>query len=182
MILGQDRRKLLRIWVEQGENRQACEASCVLSKSQSTKMQGTKELVSVQEMVRRKWPRNKILGAIRGGGGVKDEHAPDDPTLTSYWRRVSTQQVDTTEVRQDSQVRIQSQVDANVISAVTAAPTLDSSFVASAGISDQQLQELAASIGALGFVYHHHWFSFEFCFLWLCIYICLCVFSVSDTR
>ena len=155
MILGQDRRKLLRIWVEQGENRQACEASVVMTKSQSTKMQGTKELVSVQEMVRRKWPRNKILGAIRAGNGVKDEHAPDDPTLVSYWCRVSAQQVDTTEVRQDSQVRIQSQVDANMINAVTAAPTLDpASYAPSAAISDEQLQELAASIGALDFVYY----------------------------
>ena len=68
---------------------------------------------------------------------------------------MSAQQVDTTEVRQDSQVRIQSQVDANMINAVTAAPTLDpASYAPSAAISDEQLQELAASIGALDFVYY----------------------------
>ena len=37
----------------------------MLTKTQGTTMKGMKELVSVQEMMRRKWPKNKILGAIR---------------------------------------------------------------------------------------------------------------------
>ena len=116
-------------------------------------MKGMKELVSVQEMMRRKWPKNKILGAIRAGGGVKDEHAPDDPSLVSYWCRVSTQQIDTSEVRQESQVRIQSQVDQNTMEAVTAAPTLEMGDLSQSapGFTDEQLQELAKSIGDLAF-------------------------------
>lgn len=156
------------MWVESGENRDACEASVVLTKSQSTKMQGTKELVSVQEMVRRGWPKNKILGAIRAGNGVKDEHAPNDPTLVSYWCRVSTQQVDTSEVRQDSHVRIQAQVDANTISAVTSAPTLDNGLAAAGAITNEQLEQLAASIGGTLVLDYHK-----------SLLVCICVCDVS---
>ena len=126
----------------------------MMTKSQSSKLQGTRELVSVQEMVRRKWPRNKILGAIKAGGGEKDEHAPDDPTLVSYWCRVNTQQVDTSEVRQEAQVRMQAQVDSKTINAITAPPTLDGLATGAAGLTDEQFQELAASIGALVLEYN----------------------------
>ena len=82
----EEKRRLLASWVMKGENRQATEAHCIFSRSSAHKFEGTRELLTVREMIDRKIPKQKIMAIMKRGNGVKDEFCPEDASLTAYWR------------------------------------------------------------------------------------------------
>ncbi|CAK9075788.1 unnamed protein product, partial [Durusdinium trenchii] len=123
----EEKRQLLRRWVENGgdkKNVKDVEASVVMSKSSATKVKGRMECLSVLEMKRRGWPRNKILACVQKGGGIKDEHCPDDPLLTSYWSITERSKTDTEVTKVEGQVRVGCDA-AGAIGAVTSAATVN---------------------------------------------------------
>eukprot|EP00913_Durusdinium_trenchii_P034604 g32374.t1 len=154
-----EKRQLLRHWVENGGDKQHAkdiEASVVLSKSSESEIKGRMECISVLEMKRRGWPRNKILACVQKGGGIKDEHCPDDPLLTSYWSITERSKTDTETTKVAGEVRVGCEVT-EAITAVAAngtmnrmmAPADPSGLVGGPGsVSDEQLKAIRDSIGA----------------------------------
>lgn len=118
----QDRRKLLRDWVQTNGDASQIEADILLSKSNSSKFGKQRELLTVGEMVAKGWPREKI-DAITAKGGIPDEDVPHLPSLYKYWVVTSSTINDTEEVRQEASVRIKAQGDAAAIDAVMSGPS-----------------------------------------------------------
>ena len=159
-----DRRNLLKAWVLKNEQKNQVEAHIVLERTKKQKYKGTKECLSVREMFLRKWPRNKILGAISKGGGIRDEHCPDDPTLTSYWCVTSRKLQDVDEQRQTASCRMDASVDAGALDILTGNPSSGSMGTAAAmEVDPAHMDALQASIGSLEFGIQHKLLVFKFC-------------------
>ena len=111
----QDRRRLLRQWVESGCNPAAVEAMVVVERSKDHMVGRTKELLSVQEMKAKGWPNCKIRSIVARGGGVPDEDAPEIPELMKFWCCVSMQQTDQERFSQRASATVQAQADGGFI-------------------------------------------------------------------
>ena len=68
---GQDRRRLLRQWVESGCNPNAVEAQVVIERTQASTTGRQKELLSVGEMQAKGFPESKIRSIIARGGAYR---------------------------------------------------------------------------------------------------------------
>lgn len=147
---------MLRVWVLNQENRNKCESEVILSRSKSAKVEGTRECLTVKEMIDRGWPRGKILGAIRKGGGIKDEHDPNDPTLTAYWCITGRKKVDSEEMKQESRMTVKTQSNGDALDTLLGGtPSLPPSLGlgnAAASMSEEQVKALTEALGAL--LYH----------------------------
>ncbi|CAK8993830.1 Uncharacterized protein SCF082_LOCUS3678 [Durusdinium trenchii] len=147
-----DRTALLRVWVLNKENRNQCESEVILSRSKSARIEGIRECITVKEMIKRGWPKGKILGAIQKGGGIKDEHDPTDPTLTSYWCITGRKKVDSEEMKQESTMRVKTESNAESLDALLGStPALPPSLglsAAASGMSDEQVKALADALGS----------------------------------
>ena len=139
--------------MQKNEVKGAVEAQIVFTRTQSQKYKGTKECLSVREMFLRKWPRNKILGAISKGGGIRDEHCPDDPSLTSYWCVTSRKLHDVDEQKQSASVNLKAaKLDAGGVDMLTGNPALKrlgNGNASALGMDQGQLDALQASMGFL---------------------------------
>ena len=155
-----EKRQLLKHWVQNGGDKSHAkdiEASVVLSKSSATEVKGRMECLSVLEMKRRGWPRNKILACVQKGGGIKDEHCPDDPLLTSYWSITERSKTDTETTRVDGQVRVGCEasdaiaaVSTNAIMGRLLRPADPCGLAGVPGtMSEDHLKAIQASIGAV---------------------------------
>lgn len=142
----EEKRRLLASWVMKGENRQATEAHCIFSRSSAHKFEGTRELLTVREMIDRKIPKQKIMAIMKRGNGVKDEFCPEDASLTAYWLTTTRTKLDTEEVRQEAQVRMGMEVTEDSMRGM-----LDikgpGGMPTGQGMSEEQLAELTASVG-----------------------------------
>ena len=117
----QDRKQLLREWVLKNGDAAAVEASIVVSKSSSSKLGTQKELLTVQEMVSKGYPAEKI-SAIVAKGGIPDPDCPHIPSLYKYWCQTSCVLKDVEEVKQESKVTVQCQPNAAALDAVMSGP------------------------------------------------------------
>ena len=111
----QDRRRLLRQWVESNCNPAAVEAMVVVERAKDHTVGRTKELLSVQEMKAKGFPECKIRSIVSRGGGVPDEDAPEIPELMKFWCCVSTQQTDQERFSQKDTATVQAQANGSFI-------------------------------------------------------------------
>ena len=171
-VWSKERKALLRSWVLNEENRNSVEAEVVLQRNKGQRFQGVRECISVREMMLRKWPRNKILGAISAGGGIKDEHCPDDPTLTSYWVVTGRSLTDHEEANQSCNMRMNMEVNAESADMMLQAVPLGGNVGSQLAVATaEQLDLLQASMSAL--VLKVFWDCWEV----LCVeFVCLFVF------
>jgi len=109
-----DRKRLLQQWVASNGNADTIEADLVLSKTQSKKHQGTRELLTTQEMLKRDIPIEKVRAIVARGNGVPDSDCPDIPSLTRFWVSTGVKQVDTDEYKQEARVRVQADASAGL--------------------------------------------------------------------
>ena len=77
------------MWVESAGNKASVESKVCLLREQMNSYEADTELLTVREMLDRKWPATKVNGVIRAGGGILDEHAPEDLSLVAYWVKTS---------------------------------------------------------------------------------------------
>ena len=117
----QDRKQLLREWVHKNGDAAAVEASIVVSKSSSSKLGTQKELLTVQEMVVKGFPAEKI-SAIVAKGGIPDPDCPHLPSLYKYWCQTSCVLKDVEEVKQESKVTVKCKPDAAAVDALMSGP------------------------------------------------------------
>ena len=109
-----DRKRLLQQWVASNGNADTIEADLVLSKTQSKRHQGTRELLTTQEMLKRDIPIEKVRAIVARGNGVPDSDCPDLPSLTRFWVSTGVKQVDTDEYKQEARVRVQADASAGM--------------------------------------------------------------------
>lgn len=107
MTDSQDRKKLLQQWVQTQQDPSCIEADLVISKSNSKRKRGTKELLTTAEMIKREIPMEKIRAIVARGKGVPDEDCPDIPSLTRFWINTSTCEIDEDETKQEQRVVVQ---------------------------------------------------------------------------
>lgn len=149
------------------ENRSQCESEVVLSRTKSEKVEGTRECLTVKDMMQRGWPKGKILGAIKKGGGILDEHDPQDPMLTAYWCITQRKKVDSEEMKREATTRVKTQTNNEAMNALLGgAPSLPPALgtASTPGLSPEQLQALTDAIGA--WVNH---FGATMCFSGVCV-------------
>ncbi|CAE7254603.1 unnamed protein product, partial [Symbiodinium necroappetens] len=84
----QEKNKLLRKFIAHGGNCKACEAELIVLKEQS--LTG----------------RDKIEGIIAQGGGEKDEHSPDNLSLTRFWVVVDREKVEEETAKITAQMKV----------------------------------------------------------------------------
>ncbi len=101
-----DRRKLLRQWVESGQNAAAIEADICLMKSQGTTVTSDRELLTVAEMTRKNIPPQKIKAVVSKGNGVPDPDLPGDVSLMKFWVSTATKRVEKEEVNVQQRMKI----------------------------------------------------------------------------
>ena len=111
VCLIQDRRRLLKQWVEADGNASAIEASICLTKAQGTVLTHDKELLTVDEMHKRGMAPQKIQAVVSKGGGVPDPDLPHDMTLMKFWIATSTKKVEREEVSMETKMAIQAQAN-----------------------------------------------------------------------
>ena len=149
--ISKDRRDLLKMWVQKGEDKKQVEAEVVVSKSKARKSKDTVEFLSIREMINRKFPASRIQGIINQGGGVKDEYAPEDPSLVSYWVRTARKRTEVDEEKVEANMRIGCDATPSGIAALMndaltpGAPGSSSG----GGMTAEALQQLQASIGPM---------------------------------
>lgn len=114
LLFPKDRKQLLVQWVTSGQNASAIEADLVLSKAQSKKHQGTRELLTTQEMLKRDIPVEKVRAIVAKGNGVPDADCPNIPSLTRFWISTSTKEVETDETRQEAVVKMRADAQAGI--------------------------------------------------------------------
>lgn len=112
LLPAQDRRNLLKQWVQRGENASSIEASICLSKTDGTTLTHDKELLTVDEMNKRGIAPQKIQAVVSRGGGVPDPDVPQDQSLMKFWISTSTRRVEKQEVSMETKMPMQAQADA----------------------------------------------------------------------
>ena len=140
----QDRKRLLQQWVASNGDASKMEAELVLSKSQSKKQEGTKELLTTAEMSARGIPLEKIRAVVAKGQGIPDSDCPELPSLTRFWVSTSVKIVDTDETSQQSQVRIQADPAAAINQVFSPMPELQAG---TAKLGADQMQAMLQNLG-----------------------------------
>lgn len=107
--ISKDRRKLLRQWVESGQNAASIEADICLMKSQGTTFTCDRELLTVAEMTKKGIPSQKIEAVVSKGGGIPDPDLPGDVTLMKFWVSTSTKKVEKEEINMEQRMKIRAE-------------------------------------------------------------------------
>lgn len=102
--------KLLKLWIEKGGDKHAIEGEIVIQKRQKQKFTGTRECLTIADMIKLGWPTTKINGIIAAGGGIPDEHAPQDTSLMAYWVVTGRKQEDINESSVQATARMNASV------------------------------------------------------------------------
>ena len=118
-----EKNELLSSWVKKNENRAACESAVVMQRESVNKYNATQQLMSVQEMVDRKFPTEKIRSIIHRGGGVPDADAPDCLMLTQFWVTVSRTKSAEESQSTRASTSVECETDMNVFDAPLATPS-----------------------------------------------------------
>ena len=118
----QDRRQLLKDWVQHQGDAAAIEAVIVIKKKAKSKMGTAREHLTVQEMVSRGIPREKI-DAVVARGGTPDPDCPNIVSLYRYWIQTSRVLKDSEEIEQEASMKIQGEVSASGLGALMSGPT-----------------------------------------------------------
>lgn len=107
-----DRQKLLKAWVERGENKENCESFVKLAREHEEPTTNEKELMSVQEMMDAHVPSEKIHAIVARGGGVPDADCPELLSLTQFWvtRKRARRVTDTTSQRSETTMQADTDV------------------------------------------------------------------------
>ena len=139
----QEKRKLLQTWVAEGENRNQCESRVIISRESAFISRGDRELISIRDMILQKnWPVTKIKGVVLKGGGVPDQDAPQDPTLTAFWVTTKRLQREEDSSRTRSETQIAAQTTRGGVAALMALPSAPSG---TATVSSEQLDQILRS-------------------------------------
>ena len=136
----QDRKQPLQQWVASNANAQAIEADLVISKSSANQHRSCRELLTTQEMQARNIPIEKIRAIVARGNGVPDPDCPGIASLTRFWVSTSTKEIETDEIKQQSNVRLQA--DASSTLAASSATSSTSQRAIGADGMQQILQSL----------------------------------------
>ena len=104
-----DRKKLLRQWVESGQNPASIEADICLLKSQGTTLTCDRELLTVAEMTKRGIPPQKIEAVVSKGNGVPDPDLPGDVSLMKFWVSTATKKVEKEEINVEQRMKIRAE-------------------------------------------------------------------------
>ena len=149
-----DRKQLLVQWVTSGQNASAIEADLVLSKTQSKKHQGTRELLTAQEMLKRDSPIEKVRAIVARGNGIPDTDCPNIPSLTRFWVSTSVKEVDTDETRQEAVVRVRGDAQAGIETVLGGGNGASQASAIGADSMQSILQTLNGNGGPKNGVYH----------------------------
>ena len=136
------RANLFKMWVEKAENRSAVEGEVLQQRTMSTAYEGVREFLSIRDMIGRGWPVSKINGVIAGGGGVADEHAPQDPSLVSFWVTTKRKQTELDESKTQATARTSATVNpASMGSLFNASMPMGSGLAPGAMLEGQAMDE-----------------------------------------
>ena len=113
---------MLRQWVQTNGDAAAIEAEIVVSRTNTSKLGTQRELLTVQQMVSRGFPKEKI-DAICAKGGLPDEDCPNIPSLYRYWVSTSCVLKDTEEVKQQATATLRANIDGAGLGALLDGPT-----------------------------------------------------------
>lgn len=111
----EDRKKLLRQWVESNQDPSKIEANICLMKSQGTTLTCDRELLTVSEMTKRGLPPQKIEAVVARGNGVPDPDLPGDVSLLKFWVSTATKKTEKEEVNVETKMNVQAQASAAVV-------------------------------------------------------------------
>lgn len=106
MLGMQERLDVLKQWVASGQNADQCESSLVLQRKSLRRTQGNEELLTLQQMIDRRIPVEKIRAVVARGGGVADPDAPGVAKLTSFWIETSRTRTSREEQSTTAEVRV----------------------------------------------------------------------------
>ena len=113
---------MLRQWVQTSGDAAAIEAEIVVSRTNTSKLGTQRELLTVQQMVSRGYPKEKI-DAICARGGLPDPDCPNIPSLYRYWVQTSCVLKDTEEVKQQTSATVKASIDGAGMGALLDGPT-----------------------------------------------------------
>ena len=91
-----------------GENATQCESTFVLQRREAAKATDGDECLTLQQMVEKGIPVEKIRAVVNRGGGVPDEDAPGCAKLMRFWINTSKTRSREQEVSQSSEMRVSS--------------------------------------------------------------------------
>ena len=137
----------MRIWVQKGEDKKEVEADVVLTKSKAKKSEGVVELLSIREMIARKFTAGKIQAVIGRSKGIPDEDDPKDPSLMQYWVTTSRKRTETEEEKMEASMRLKCTPTAAGLASLMTDADPQSSGGAQA-MTPQAFQELHASLAS----------------------------------
>ena len=140
----QEKRELLRQWVESNGDAAAVEAQIVISKTNSNKYGKTKELLTVAEMKKKGFVDEKIQ-AIVERGGVPDEDCPHLTHLYKYWVQTSCTLKETEEIKQEGSITAAGNVSAGAVDALMSGPSTGNQVALPQG----GLEQIMQSVGGL---------------------------------
>ena len=159
------------------------EAQILIERSRDSTIGKKRELLSISEMVERKWPEAKIRSIVSRGGGIPDEDAPDVEACMRFWVVTSTSQLDEDKSSQKASMAMQAQVDSGFVDGL-----FGSSMEAAAGqgsMAPGALNELMASTsgqpallapaGHLGPTSQSH--THKYPHTHMCLYECIYVYD-----
>ena len=98
---------MLKEWVKTGENASQCESNFVLRRRDTQRHHEGDECLTVQEMIDRKIPIEKIRAVVSRGGGVPDADCPGLAKLTAYWINTSKARSREKELTAEAEMRVQ---------------------------------------------------------------------------
>lgn len=108
--------------------------------------------------MKRDMPLEKIRAIVARGNGVPDPDCPGIPSLMRFWVSTSTKEIDTEEIKQQSNVRLQA--DASSTLAATFADP--SSTTSSRSIGADGMQQILQSLQPAATDDTGLWFQFFF--------------------
>jgi len=93
----------------------AVEAQVLVERSRDNTIGKKRELLSINEMIERKWPEAKIRSIVARGGGIPDEDCPEVESCMRFWVLTSTSQVEEDRFTQRASMTLQADANASFV-------------------------------------------------------------------
>ena len=93
----------------------AVEAQVLVERSRDNTIGKKRELLSVNEMMERKWPEAKIKAIVARGGGIPDEDAPEVESCMRFWVLTSTSQLEEDRFSQRASMSMQAEANGSFV-------------------------------------------------------------------